>query len=190
MIRPHSYPPLELPKNVIKADGSIRWMEEKPARKPQVVICDLDGTIADASHRMKYILQPDGSKRSDPDWNAFFDACDQDAPIENVIKLVRGLHALKYRLAFVSGRSDRVFNKTVMWLSEHGFDGKYEHLGMRNHGDHRPDYQVKLELLSQLMVKMVVSHDDIFCALDDRDQVVQMWRKQGILCLQVADGAF
>ena len=31
---------------------------------------------------------------------------------------------------------------------------------------------------------------DVLCVLDDRDQVVRMWRHRGLTCLQVAPGNF
>ena len=55
---------------------------------------------------------------------------------------------------------------------------------MRNSGDRRPDVEVKQEILDYL------PKDRIRCVLDDRDQVVDMWRKNGLTCLQVAEGTF
>jgi hypothetical protein len=62
----------------------------------------------------------------------------------------------------------------------------YAALYMRADGDHRPDFQVKGELLDRLI------GDDWnpLMAFDDRDQVVKMWRQRGIPCAQVADGNF
>jgi hypothetical protein len=65
------------------------------------------------------------------------------------------------------------------------FDGGFR-LVMRKHEDNRPDNVVKLEIFNQLYrdefnVKLV---------LDDRDQVVRMWRSLGLTCLQVAEGNF
>lgn len=57
---------------------------------------------------------------------------------------------------------------------------------MRKDGDHRPDNEVKSELLARIRAD---GHDPIM-AFDDRDQVVKMWRAAGIPCAQVADGNF
>ena len=32
--------------------------------------------------------------------------------------------------------------------------------------------------------------DDVLCVFDDRDKVVDMWRRNGISCFQVAPGTF
>jgi hypothetical protein len=57
---------------------------------------------------------------------------------------------------------------------------------MRQAGDKRKDACVKLELYrTQLEPRFAVQF-----VLDDRDQAVAMWRGLGLICLQVADGAF
>ena len=33
-------------------------------------------------------------------------------------------------------------------------------------------------------------YDDVFAVFDDRQQVVDMWRQNGLTCFQVADGDF
>ncbi len=167
-------------------DGSIRWLKETP-RPAKVVICDLDGTIADCTHRLHFVK---GVEK--PDWDSFFDACVDDKPILPIIELVRSLQKSGYQIAFLSGRSDRVMAKTVQWLSLNGFDpGRdYEYLGMRKHGDHRPDDIVKMELFTELQVSMLIGCERIFCVIDDRKRVVDMWRKIGLTCLQVAEGEF
>lgn len=57
---------------------------------------------------------------------------------------------------------------------------------MRPAGDHRRDAIVKRELFDlHIRHQYRVTH-----VLDDRTQVVQMWRALGLTCLQVADGDF
>jgi hypothetical protein len=35
-----------------------------------------------------------------------------------------------------------------------------------------------------------IGKKNIMCVFDDRDKVVNMWRRNGLTCLQVADGDF
>ena len=35
-----------------------------------------------------------------------------------------------------------------------------------------------------------INKDDVFAVFDDRQQVVDMWRANGLTCFQVADGDF
>lgn len=59
-------------------------------------------------------------------------------------------------------------------------------LHMRKTGDTRRDSTVKRELYERHL-----AHRDVLCVLDDRDQVVRMWREElGLTCLQVAYGDF
>lgn len=57
---------------------------------------------------------------------------------------------------------------------------------MRPEGDIRKDSIVKRELFE----KYVRPYYNIEFVLDDRNQVVEMWRSLGLKCLQVAEGDF
>ena len=57
---------------------------------------------------------------------------------------------------------------------------------MRKTGDNRKDCVVKREIFdAEIKDKYYIKF-----ILDDRNQVVDMWRKMGLTCLQVADGDF
>ena len=57
---------------------------------------------------------------------------------------------------------------------------------MRSNSDFRPDFEVK----EGMLVKMKDQGFDPIMAFDDRQQVVDMWRRQGITVMQVAEGDF
>ena len=139
---------------------------------------DLDGTIADLTHRLPHI------QKTPKDWDAFFAACPDDKPIPHIITLAADLFGAGGSIVYVSGRSDQVRNQTQAWLDDHGLPpGR---LYMRTAGDHRPDHQVKVELLELLRAD---GYQPVM-AFDDRNAVVKMWRELGIPCAQVADGDF
>ena len=144
-------------------------------------VFDVDGTLADLTHRKHLISKTDEKK---PDWRAFFAACDQDAPIKHMIEVAQDLSAAGKEFLYVSGRSDECRTKTARWLATHGLpDGK---LYMRKEGDYRSDDIVKLELLKQILAE---SYRPIL-VFDDRDRVVKMWRENGVPCAQVSEGDF
>ncbi len=152
-----------------------------------VVVFDLDGTLADLTHRLWLI------KDVKPNWDSFFDACDKDRIIEHVAKIFRSLarsanNPIYPRPVIASGRSDIVRDKTCRWLIDGNLMvfGRPPLLYMRKHGDHRPDYKVKHEML----LDMRDNELNPIMAFDDREQVVKMWRDNGIPCAQVADGNF
>ena len=139
------------------------------------IIFDLDGTLALTEHRQHLVS---GEKK---DWDAFFEACDQDEPCWPVIEVARALLFVGHRIEIWSGRSDAVASKTLKWISATGILGV--HVQMRPAGDFTPDEQLKEKWLLEAERKP----DMVF---DDRAKVVAMWRRHGIVCAQVAPGEF
>jgi hypothetical protein len=143
---------------------------------PRCYLFDLDGTLADCTHRLHHIKQPRKN------WDAFFAACSRDGPIPHMVELARHLAKVE-QTVFCSGRSDQVRTETEDWLKSHGLAGP---LYMRRRRDKRPDYVVKGELLDRILA----DGWQPIMAFDDRDQVVRMWRERGVPCAQVAEGDF
>lgn len=180
--------------------GWIDWNDEEIYSRQRFVIVDIDGTLSDATHRQHYVRQPpdaalarigaSGAKWH-PNWQAFHAEVDKDPPKPVIVELVKWL-SQSYHIIIVSGRSPDYGCgiKTEDWLDQHlstdGIPGceLYEHLFMRAAGDTKPDYEHKQEILD-----LLPKHRIAF-VLDDRDQVVRMWRKNGLTCLQCADGNF
>jgi hydroxymethylpyrimidine pyrophosphatase-like HAD family hydrolase len=142
------------------------------------IIVDLDGTVADCSHRQHYV----NTKPSN--WQAFEAGIPHDAPHQHVIDLVNTLYKAGWTIILCSGRGEQSRRDTESWLSRHGVN--YHRLYMRAAGDYRRDDIVKMELLDQILAE---GYNPSF-ALDDRDQVVVAWRSRGIPCFQVAPGDF
>jgi len=150
-------------------------------------IFDIDGTIADLSHRLHHI-------QCEPaNWNAFYDACHLDRPISHMLDICESL-SRDMCVVFVTGRSERCREATMDWLKRHlpgGQDWTWSDdscldLYMRADGDHRPDNIIKSELLDRILADGYRP----LMAFEDRDQVVKMWRARGIPCAQVAEGNF
>ena len=141
-------------------------------------IFDIDGTLSDLSHRLHYIK--DGKK----DWKAFFANCGADAPIPEVIEIVRLVYP-EHTVLLVTGRSDECQFETINWLVENLVP--FHALYMRKAGDYREDSIVKSELLDKLRGEW---GSDIAGVFEDRSQVVQMYRSKGLRVFQVAEGKF
>ena len=106
------------------------------------------------------------------------------------------------QIIFCSGRPDNYRGITEDWLLEklgwymfghNGWQARdtlaEPYLFMRPEKKRMvPDYEVKKELLDEIL--KYVDKENILYAVDDRQQVVDMWRNNGITCLQVADGNF
>ena len=141
-------------------------------------VFDIDGTLADASHRVHYI------NNSPKNWPAFYEACRGDAVIEPIAKIARLMLANAYPIAYVTGRSESIREYTIEWLTRnHLWLEPQTHLFMRPAEDFRTDEEVKPELVKKLPYPVTA----IF---EDRTRVVQKWRELGYTCLQVCDGNY
>jgi hypothetical protein len=147
-----------------------------------LVIFDLDGTLALTEHRSHLVQGPR------KDWRAFFAACVDDEPNIPVIEALRAHRAAGHSLMIVSGRSDEVRMQTHAWLFKHVFPGETVCFApiLRKEGDFTPDDELKRRWLCD----GTIDRSRVLCAYDDRDKVVAMWRAEGIPCFQVAPGAF
>ena len=144
-------------------------------RKESAIICDLDGTLA--------------LKHNDRTW---YDAstCDRDLINEPVRMMCNLMAKNNYHLIFCSGRESKYREQTLTFLKKCFPDGIEDNdfsLFMRETGDFRKDSIVKHEIY----YASIYNNWEIAFVLDDRTQVVQMWRNSvGLTCLQVADGNF
>jgi len=151
-----------------------------------IYIFDLDGTLADISHRLHFIrgYSDSDEERKKVDWNAFNLACDKDEPKWDIVELFSSLKQVS-NIMICTGRmgTPEVVKKTLDWLAKYGINphGVY----FRSDGDYRSDDVVKKEMLDEIrMLGTVVA------AIDDRDRVVDMWRDNGVTCLQCQKGDY
>ena len=143
----------------------------------KVIVCDIDGTVANIEHRRQYVAT------KPKNWRAFNAGMAQDTVYEDIQWMLNSLSMFS-DLVFCSGRSEDQRAVTEQWLANNKFT--YEGLYMRAKGDYRQDSIVKVELLEQIREK----HGEPFLWIDDRNQVVDAIRAQGVRVVQVAPGDF
>jgi hypothetical protein len=143
-----------------------------------ICIVDIDGTLAERGQRDAYD----------------FEASGVDVPNPLVVGLVHVLANAGVTIAYFTGREERTKDGpstreiTQQWLDRHvKIAGP---LYMRPGGDYRKDAEVKSEMLARFCTEHHCQKTDILCVLDDRKQVVEMWRQEGLLCLDVAGNEF
>lgn len=150
------------------------------------IVFDLDGTLCDLTHRLHYIQNPlgkDGGMNGkwEKDWDSFYKACVDDEPKWAIIEILKSL-GKKNHIEIWSGRSDVVRKETEEWLHKHfirkGID--YSNLRMRKDGNYTPDDKLK-----ESWLRFLAKQDWPQLVFDDRQRVVNMWRRNGITCAQV-----
>ncbi|MBK7360673.1 MAG: AAA family ATPase [Saprospiraceae bacterium] len=132
---------------------------------PKAIIVDIDGTLAKMNGRSPF------------EWGKIKeDIC-------NVV--VKGLvNSYNGTVIILSGRDGICKQDTIDWLKTNEI--KYAELFMRDEGNNEKDTIIKRRMFEQnIRGKYFVEY-----VLDDRNQVVEMWRNMGLICLQVADGDF
>ena len=145
----------------------IEHVEHDP-NKETIIIVDIDGTLAHMNNRSPF------------DWMSVGD----DTPDTTIIRLVNILSEF-YKVIVFSGRDSVSRDITKEWLKTNNVT--YNKLYMRDKGDMRKDTIIKKELFE----KHIKDKYNVEFILDDRNQVVDMWRNElGLKCLQVAEGDF
>ncbi len=164
--------------------STVEQIEQTEPKRP-LYIFDLDGTLADVSHR-KHLIE--GKFK---DWGEFYRQSMKDAPIGQVIQTFKMLLNSGADVWVWSGRSDEVQQVTQVWLAsyvqQHPFFLGGKNLKMRKSDDFTPDDKLKE---SWLLAMSSEDRSRLVAVFDDRDKVVHMWRKNGISCFQVAPGNF
>lgn len=139
--------------------------------KPAIIV-DLDGTIADTQHRLHHLM------KEPKDWAAFTAACIHDTPVDYVIQLVRAMHKFGVAVFIFTARVQVMRSQTMQQLRT--WKVPYTRLMMRNDGDTTPDEVLKLAWLKQIH-----QHHNVLFAIEDRPEVVQMWRDNAVPCFAV-----
>ena len=151
------------------------------------IIFDLDGTLADIDKRRAVSQKDDGKM----DWKKFFDPANisLDQPNHPVIQMAQVLHDKGFKIVIFSGRSKATKDATKNWLADNKVP--YDVLKMRPTGHpwaFMPDDKLKKHWLDDIFPDD--QKNRIATVFDDRDKVVNMWRANGLTCMQVAPGNF
>ncbi len=131
------------------------------------IIVDMDGTLSLLNGRSPY----DAS------------TCHQDPPNQPVLDTVL-LWQQSIKVIILSGRMDDCQVQTEKWLAQYGV--KPTGIFMRATGDQRKDSIIKQEIFD----REILGQYNVKFVLDDRQQVVDMWRSLGLTVFQVAEGDF
>lgn len=134
--------------------------------KKTCYIFDIDGTLADNSHRSHWV------KSKPKNWPAYNKGMANDKPIPAVIGVLEKLSGYT-DIIICSGREDVYQDTTREWLLRYIED--YHKLYMRKAKDYRDDCDVKRDMLRE-----IEKDYEVLAVFDDRHKVVKMWREEGL----------
>lgn len=144
----------------------------------KVIVFDIDGTVADNSHRTHWLMT------KPKNWRAYDAGMADDGLHGDIAWLVQQQFAARNWIVFATGRSEDHKETTVNWLVKHEL---FHHgLFMRKSKDFRKDSIIKVELLQQIRQDF----GNPFLWFDDRDHVVEAIRNEGVRVLQVKEGNY
>ena len=144
------------------------------------IIFDIDGTLLDISHRLKFI------KTKPKDWEAFRDPIQKrwDEPRLEIISILVALHQAGHTIILASGRVESEREATLSTL--HRYIPFIDDLPffLRKDGDYRKDTVLKESMLPKMKQK---GYHPVM-AFDDRPSIVRMWRNNGLVVADVGSG--
>lgn len=144
---------------------------------PDAIIVDVDGTLSLHGKRQPYDY-----------WKSEEDKV--NVPVFNLLKALQANNP-KANTIVVTGRENlcdesgwTISDTTQRWLIFNNIH--FEDFYIRREGDHRPDYIVKKEIYETHIKGLY----NVLYVLDDRKQVIDMWREEGLTVLDVAGNEF
>ncbi len=149
------------------------WRAGRAAPPGPTVCVDIDGVLADATHR-QYLLDY-------YDWDSFFLAVGDDDLLEPQATLLTSLGA-DHVISLVTSRPQWVGDLTTTWLAKH--EVRWDLLIMRSNADYRRAPQVKANAVQQLRTQGF----DPVLAFDDDQRNVAAYQRQGVPCVYIHSG--
>ena len=140
---------------------------------PDLVIFDLDGTLANVAHR-RHLL--DGTYVG---YHRFHCACVDDTLYSRVAEAAKVFNQAGYAFWVVTSRPIEMLAITRYWF--HAYCLVPDNIIMRPVGDTRRGCDLKRGWLDD----GTIPREHVLCVFDDKDADVAMWRSEGLTCFQV-----
>jgi hypothetical protein len=154
---------------------------------PLLLIVDIDGTVADGTHRLHYITDPHthpgethltGGKPFVPDFKSFLspELCAKDTVMPRAFEVLRKFHNKQdCQIVFLTGRSIDLYTTTYEWLRKHF---RYSTLICRPVDDQRVATEYKKDAIIDILAKY---KPIITMAFDDDPFMYKIYLKFGII---------
>ena len=151
-------------------------------QKTPAYVFDIDGTVADISQRKDKATREDGTI----DWSAFYEGMENDTPFAWAVVMIRSFIKIDgLEIIFLTGRPEKYRGATDRWISKHIGLFKYTLLM-------RPDncFDQDSVLKQSIYQDKIEPKNSVLAVFEDRSRNVEMFRKNGVICLQCDKGDF
>ena len=154
------------------------WLwNEKPLEPGRGVIFDIDGVLANAGGRQRFL------ETTPRDWMGFFDAAVEDPVIDELARLLFLLDG-SLQVILLTGRPLRIRDATISWLKQH--DLRWDMLIMRNSGDYAKAREFKQTTVEQLRNYGFT----LELAFEDDRLNADMFEAEGVPCVYIHSGYY
>lgn len=146
-----------------------------PEERKQTIAFDADGTLVNVSSIVSLVK---GKYR---DFDLFHRKSLWSPPNQEVLDLAYEAKDKGFKVIVVTAREERYREVTQAWMDK--FNVPYENVFMRPMNDRRPDHIVKNEMFAQIN-----SFYDIIHFVDDRKDIADVWKQNGVETTLVPGG--
>jgi len=157
--------------------GNWAWRDGRIEQPGRAVVFDMDGVLSDAVGRQHFIEE---GRRN---WDAFFDACGEDAVIDELARVLELLDPA-LQIILLTGRPMRVQPQTLAWLER--YDLRWDLLVMRARGDYSQVTWYKRDSVDELRHFGF----DLRLAFEDDPNNFAMFHAMGIPCVYIHSGYY
>jgi hypothetical protein len=140
------------------------------------VIIDIDNTLSNANERFELAKKENG--KIDWDFVHEFKNIISDKPNLPMIDLAKTYKENNFEVIILTGRPESTRKATELWLEK--YDIKYDKLYMRSWEDNF----LKAPLFKRKIYETEIK-ENVFCAYDDEQNVIDMWVEMGVPCFKV-----
>lgn len=144
--------------------------------RPKAVVFDIDGTLADYTHRAEHLVPPNR------DMAVYFSKMGDDPPITAVVALLIEAYGNGYKVVLVTGRPEQYYKTTFRWLTSQNIP--FDALFLRPRDDWRPGVDVRRDIYKT----SIEPHYNVLYAADDNPKMITLWQELGVKSLMVGNG--
>lgn len=159
----------------LRYDPENWWWRQGPLAPGRAVVFDIDGVLADASHRQFLIT---GARRN---WPLFFEMCGKDPLIAPTAENARLLDPA-LTVILCTARPASVSYETLEWLGRH--EVRWDLLIMREYGD----YSLARDFKQYTVHELRQYGFTLELAFEDDPRNVAMFEREGVPCVYIHSG--